>query len=174
MVADIEADFETWYEKEHPRLVATLILVLGDVDLARESVDEACARVLARWPRVARMDSPGGYAYRVALNDARRRARRAGLEARLLARHPVESVVPPPADGAWDLVRNLAPRQRTAVVLRYVADLTEADIARAMGVSRGTVSSTLIDARRRIARQLESDRKPETESRNASKEPRHG
>jgi RNA polymerase sigma-70 factor (ECF subfamily) len=172
MVTDIGADFETWYEREHPRLVATLILVLGDVDRARESVDEACARVLARWPRVGRMESPGGYAYRIALNDARRRARRARLEERLLARHPVESVVPPTAGDAWELVRNLAPRQRTAVVLRYVADLTEADIARAMGVSRGTVSSTLIDARRLIARELESDREPESPP--EIKEHRHG
>jgi RNA polymerase sigma factor (sigma-70 family) len=162
MVADIAADFEAWYETEHPRLIATLLLVLGDVELARESVDEACARVLARWARVGRMESPGGYAYRIALNDARRRQRRAGLERRLLDRLPTEPVVPAPAGEAWDLVRDLAPRQRTAIVLRYVADLTEADIVRGMGVSRGTVSSTLIDARRLIARTLESERAPET------------
>ena len=40
----------------------------------------------------------------------------------------------------------LPTRQRTAVVLRFVADLTESQIAQAMGVSRSTVSSTLSDA----------------------------
>jgi DNA-directed RNA polymerase specialized sigma24 family protein len=155
VVSDDGGDFEQWYAGEHPRLVASLLLVLGDVELAREAVDEACLRALVRWARVSRMDSPGGYVYRIALNEAWRRRRRARVEQRILARHGVEPVVPVPAGDAWELVRGLAPRQRTAVVLRYVADLTEADIAVVMGVSRGTVSSTLIDARRLIARQLE-------------------
>ena len=51
-------------------------------------------------------------------------------------------------------MRALPPRQRTAIVLRYVADLTEADIGRAMGIRRSTVSSTLADADRAIAREL--------------------
>ena len=48
-------------------------------------------------------------------------------------------------------------RQRTAVVLRYVADMTESDIAEAMGITRGTVSSTLADARRRMAESVASE-----------------
>jgi RNA polymerase sigma factor (sigma-70 family) len=150
-------DFEGWYVTEHARLVASLLLVTGDLELAREAVDEACLRALIRWPRVARMTSPGGYVYRIALHEAWRRRRRAALERRLLARRRVDSIVPAPAEEAWDLVRKLAPRQRSAIVLRYVADLTEADVARAMGISRGTVSSTLVDARRAIARLLEEE-----------------
>lgn len=160
MMAAAGRDFESWYEREHPRLVASLLLVLGDVDLARDAADEACSRALVRWARVSEMDSPGGYVYRIALRDAWRRRRRAGIERRLWARHRVETIVPEPAGEAWDLVRSLAPRQRTAVVLRYVADLTEADIARVMGVSRGTVSSTLIDARRLLAQQLDAEPEP--------------
>ena len=102
------------------------------------------------------MESPGGYVYRIALHEAWRRRRRARIERGLWARSRVDPIVPAPAGEAWDLVRNLAPRQRTAIVLRYVADLTEAEIARVMGVSRTTVSSTLIDARRLIAEQLET------------------
>ena len=48
-------------------------------------------------------------------------------------------------------MRSLPDRQRMAVVLRYLADLTEPDIATIMGVSRGTVASTLADARRSLA-----------------------
>ena len=47
--------------------------------------------------------------------------------------------------------------QRTAIVLRFVADLPEADIALAMGVRRGTVSSTLALARRRLSELLQDD-----------------
>ena len=162
---DAGGDFEDWYATEHPRLVASLLLVLGDVELAREAVDEACLRALVRWARVSKMESPGGYVYRIALNEAWRRRRRARVEQRLLARHRVDPVVPVTAGDAWELVRGLAPRQRTAVVLRYVADLTETEIALVMGVSRGTVSSTLIDARRLIARQLDA-KQDDVEDRN--------
>ncbi|MCU1467962.1 MAG: sigma-70 family polymerase sigma factor [Actinomycetia bacterium] len=57
---------------------------------------------------------------------------------------------PAPAGEVWDLVRSLTARQQQAVVLRYVADLAEADIARVMGVTRGTVASTLAHARRAL------------------------
>ena len=79
-------DFEAWYLREHPRLIASILLVTGDVDLARDAVDEACVRALARWSRIARMSSPGGYVYRIALHEAWRRKRRNRLEQRLLAR----------------------------------------------------------------------------------------
>ena len=55
----------------------------------------------------------------------------------------------------WDLVRSLPTRQRTAVVLRYVGDLREDDIASVMGVTRGTVAATLANARRALATVLD-------------------
>jgi RNA polymerase sigma-70 factor (ECF subfamily) len=158
-VGDAGEEFEVWYEREHPRLVAALMLATGDADLARDAVDEACLRVLMRWSRVSRMASPGGYAYRIALHEAWRRQRRARVEQRLLRRVAPEPVMPAPAGEAWDLVRDLPPRQRTAIVLRYVADLSEAEIADAMRVTRGTVSSTLVDARRAIAQRLDDEQK---------------
>ena len=48
-------------------------------------------------------------------------------------------------------VQRLPARARTAVVLRYVADLTEAEVAEAMGVAPATVAATLSNARRRLA-----------------------
>lgn len=52
-----------------------------------------------------------------------------------------------PAGETWELVAALPERQRIAVVLRYVGDLDEREISDAMGVTRGTVSSTLSAAR---------------------------
>jgi RNA polymerase sigma factor (sigma-70 family) len=57
---------------------------------------------------------------------------------------------PLPHPELWAAVRALPDRQRTAIVLRYLGDLPEADIAAAMGIARGTVSSTLADARRNL------------------------
>jgi RNA polymerase sigma-70 factor (ECF subfamily) len=145
------ADFETWYRRAHPRLLWSLSFVCGDADLAREITDEACVRALDRWERVSVMSSPDGWTYRVALNLLRRRGRRAALERTLLARQPVPPTLPPPAVELWDIVRSLPERQRKAVVLRYVADLPENEIAEVMGIARGTVAATLRDARQRLA-----------------------
>ena len=150
-------DFELWYRHEHARLVASLLLVAGDLHAAQDAADEAFARALAHWDRVGAMDSPTGWVYKVALNVIRRRGRRAAIEQRLLARQPAPTVVPAPAGEAWEAVRGLPPRQRATVVLRYVADLTEAQVAVALGVGRSTISSNLADAKRTLGRLLSDD-----------------
>ena len=65
-----------------------------------------------------------------------------------------------PDDELWAAVAASPERQRTAVVLRYVADLPEAGVAAAMKVRRGTVASTLAAARRSLARTLGPDLDP--------------
>ena len=120
---------------------------------------EAFSRAYERWPRIAAMDSPSGWVYRVALNELRRRMRRRRHESRLLRRerpHPI-----PPVDfdpELWDAVAALPVRQREAIVLRYVGDLTERDVASVLGISEGAASAALVAARRRLAGQL-TDRK---------------
>jgi len=161
-------EFEGWYRREHPRLIGSLAALSGRDDLAAEAADEAFARALARWPRVSKMASPGGWTYRVALNELRRRMRRSSTERQALDRldAPVDVEDRPIDDDVWRAVRALPDRQRTAIVLRYVADLPEVDIAEAMHVSRGTVASNLSDARRSLARYLgdhDADRAEPTE-----------
>ncbi len=143
------ADFETWYRHEHPRLVTLVTAIVGDAEIGREAVDEALARAYERWDRVAAMSSPTGWTYRVGLNAARRRARRRTMEERLLRRWTPRDV-PGPTGEVWMLVADLPVRQRTAVLLRHVGQMTEAEIADVMGVRRGTVSSTLRAAYRRL------------------------
>jgi DNA-directed RNA polymerase specialized sigma24 family protein len=156
------AGFETWYRAEHPRVLAALSVVARDPDLAQEVAAEAFARALQRWDRVGAMDSPGGWTYRVALNVLRRRARRAALERRLLSRVlPATITVPAYAVETWQVVTGLAPRMRTAVALRYLGGLTEAEVAEVMGVAPGTVAATLHAARRQLAPLLAPDTFPE-------------
>ncbi len=150
-------DFEPWYRAQHPQIAAALIVVSGEHDLAYEAVDEAFVRAYARWTRVGRMDRPGGWVYRVALNDLRRRCRRRAIERRLLRRHgrPADDVAPSlPRPDVWAAVRRLPDRQRQAVALRYLLDLPERDIARSMGISRGAVSASLVAARQTLGRLL--------------------
>ena len=143
------ARFEDWYRREHARLVTLVSAAVGDAEIGRDAADEALARAFERWKRVSVMSSPSGWAYRVALNVARRRARRRAMEQRLLGRRRAESV-PGPTGELWALVSVLPVRQRQAVLLRHVGQLTEIEVADVMGVARGTVSTTLRAAYRTL------------------------
>lgn len=150
-------DFKRWYEQEHPRVLSVCAALTGELSDAGEATDEAFARALERWPVVSSMTSPGGWVQVVALNRLRRTLRRRSHEQRLLRMSPgggghAGTAIPDP--DLWAAVASLAPRQRAAVLLRYVHDLPEAAIAEAMGVSRGTVASTLAAARGNLQRML--------------------
>lgn len=153
-------DFADWYAERRGRVLASLVVVCGSVDEAAEATDEAFARALADWDRVRAMGNPAGWVYRVALNHARRRANRRSRESELLRRVDTTPEVDGPAGEAWSLVADLSPRQREVVVLRHVGDLPEADIAEVLGISRGTVASTLHDAHRRLRAALVADDAP--------------
>jgi RNA polymerase sigma-70 factor (ECF subfamily) len=155
--------FEAWYQAEHPRLLGLLTVVAGDADLAQEVTAEAFTRALERWDRVAEMESPGAWTYRVGVNLVRRQLRRAAIEKRLWSQTSGPQRPPAVDPDLWAAVRALPVRQRTAVALRYLCDLPQVEIAGVMGVTVGTVSATLTAARRRLApelRQLEPDLEP--------------
>lgn len=149
--------FDDWYRREYPKVRRALTLATGDPLLGEEAASEAFARALLHWRRVSAMDSPGGWVYATALNQVRRTWRRAALERRSTERLRTEDVPAPavPDTALWRAVADLSPRARTAVALRYVADLTETEVAEAMNVSRGTVATTLSRARQQLARVLE-------------------
>jgi len=140
--------FDDWYCREHPRVLAACAALTGEVDAAGEATDEAFVRALERWDAVATMLSPGGWVQVVALNHLRRALRRRRRERVLAgsARRGLtggEFTVEVPDREVWAVVALLPARQRTAIVLRYVHDLPEAAIAELIGVTRGTVASTI-------------------------------
>lgn len=153
-----ESEFAAWYEREAKGVSGTLALVLADRSLAEEATAEAFARAWAEWHRVRVMASPVGWVYQVGLNHARGGFRRRRLERRAL-RTRQEVVAPPdePNDALWAAVALLAPRARMAIGLRYVADLSETQVAELMGIARGTVAATLHSARRQLADRLAPD-----------------
>jgi RNA polymerase sigma-70 factor (ECF subfamily) len=62
--------FEEFYRAQADRVYRSLAVTLGSPHLAREATDEAMARACASWRRVAELDNPGGWVYRVGLNWA--------------------------------------------------------------------------------------------------------
>ncbi len=136
------------------RLLLTAVLLSGgDWAAGEDLLQGAFERTLRHWPRIA-VGAPEAYVRRALVNAATSRWRR--MKARLRE-------VPLVVDGSWTLdpadpaadqadlltvrdglVRALAalpPRQRAVVVLRYIDDLPEADVAAALGCSVGTVRS---------------------------------
>ena len=98
-----------------------------------DAVDEAFARALERWPRVRTMDSPIGWTFTVARNLLRRAAR-SGRRVTFGRGHREPT---PEIDMAlWDTVRSLPKRERELIALRYVADLTEPEIATTLASPR--------------------------------------
>jgi RNA polymerase sigma factor (sigma-70 family) len=152
------SDFGTWYREQYPQVISLLTVVAGDIDDAADATADAFVRAYERWDRVQKMESPGGWLYTVALNVIRRRTRRHAVEQALLRRadpRPTESPVLAPE--VWEAVRALSPRQRTAIALRYVLDLPEAEVARVMDVTRGAASAALVAARRTLMELLAND-----------------
>jgi RNA polymerase sigma-70 factor (sigma-E family) len=136
-------------------LLRTAYLVVWDLPTAEDLVQECLFRVARRWPRVRTMDYPVAYARRIlfnlALDGARHRSRR-NAELGGYDRSALELAVDVGAARQLGLVESspeltdalaaLPPRQRAALVLRYLDDLSEAETARLLGCSVGTVKST--------------------------------
>ena len=147
----------------YPRLVGSLALQCGDPELAKEVAQEALTRAWQRWARVSRYDSPDAWVFRVAFNLSTSRFRRATRERRAFA----EIATLPPDRGADETdriairaaVSSLPPRQRTALVLRFFADMPVADVAVVMQCAPGTVKSltskALQSLRARLGTQIE-------------------
>ena len=140
--AAVPLGFDAWYGQARSKVATSLALALGDRDLAAEATDEAFVRVLQRWSRISQLEYPTAYVYKVAFNLARRQLQRRAVATRLL---PLVARAAPtePTDELWTVISSLSPQRRVAVVLRHVGQLSEPEIAEAMGVARGTVSRTL-------------------------------
>jgi RNA polymerase sigma-70 factor (ECF subfamily) len=153
-----ETDFTEFYRTTRAGVVDGVSRVVTRRAVAEDAVADAFTKALDRWPRIRTMRSPSGWVYRVAVNAARRQLARESREAERLAAAMVDrSPSPDPQADLWLLVEDLPPRQRTAVVLRHLGGRTEVEIAEAMGVTRGTVSSTLTAAHARLAALLTTD-----------------
>lgn len=153
-------EFDEWYAANWGRLVGAMTLATGSRDVAEDIAGEAFERAFARWSSLTEKGDPTSWLFTVAWNEVRSDWRRGMTHSRLVERLAAapSSTTPPeppiPNHELWTAIAELPDRARQAMGLRYVADLTEAQVAEVMGVTRGTVASTLSDARRRLATKL--------------------
>lgn len=129
----------------YPRLVAALTHYCGDVHLGEELAQEALVVACRRWPTVSRLDEPVAWAYRVGVNRANSWFRRVGAERRARDRATGADLgVHHDPDGADRVavrkaLKDLSPKQREAVILRYFLGLSAEETARLTGSSSGAV-----------------------------------
>lgn len=137
-------DFEAFCVGQNPRLIRMLTLFCGDAELARDLTQETLARTWVHWRKVRTMDRPDLWAKRVALNLATSQFRRRRTERIVLGRFSTGAMLEHLDEGGDRLairaaLMRLSERQRTAVLLRYLEDLSVEQTAELMSCSAGTV-----------------------------------
>ena len=143
-----EPDFTAFFEATWPRLFRTALAIAGDRGSAEDALQTAFAKAYASWSRVSSANHPEAYVRRMVVNEiigSRRhgwwRRERPYEYGRAAAAAPSAEDGRRGPGGLWAAVQQLPLRQRAVVVLRYYEDLSEAQIAEALGCSRGTVKS---------------------------------
>jgi RNA polymerase sigma-70 factor (sigma-E family) len=147
---DGDLDFAEFVREVSPRLLRTAYLLSGSQDSAEDLVQEALERVCRRWHRIARTQAPEAYTRQIVVNLANDRWRhivrfREGDHAQVFDR-------PDPRDEYTDLdvrdqlgtlLMELPMKMRTVIVLRYLHDMDNAQIADLMNITPNTVRSQL-------------------------------
>lgn len=155
-----ESHLESIFRSDFSSLVRSLAPAAGSPAQAADAVQEAFVQAHLHWRRVSRYDDPVGWIRRVAVNrvlNQRRSGRRQEAALARLVPAPAAQYVQAPALADATLAAALAAlplRQRTAVSLRFLGDLSVAEVARAMDISEGAVKSHVHRARERLALHL--------------------
>ncbi|MFG3341942.1 RNA polymerase sigma factor [Glycomyces sp. NPDC048151] len=153
------ADFNGFYAANVAQITAQIRAYVGDLSEAEDLVAEAFCRALARWGSISAYDNPATWVRRVAWNLATSRLRRAAVLRRFLRRQR-PAAFEGPGPERLDLERALSQlneRHRKAVILRYMAGMTTAEIAEQEGVAETTVRSWLTRGKAALAERLRID-----------------
>lgn len=136
------------YATHYRQLVRISAFLLGDAHQAEEVVQDAYVAMHGAWRRLDDEDKALAYLRQVVVNRSRSALRRRTVAAKYIPEplshapsaehHALASVH---REEMLTALHTLPRRQRETLVLRYYGDLTEAQIAQAMGISQGAVKS---------------------------------
>jgi RNA polymerase sigma-70 factor (sigma-E family) len=136
----IEGDFEAFFARHKRDMTRLGYLLTGSGSQAEEAVQDAFVQVYRRWRQI---DDPAAYMRRVVVNRCSSWHRHRAVVRRTLSRVATDDSYLDSPDELADALGQLSTRRRAVVVLRYYERLELAEIARELGVSVGTVKSTL-------------------------------
>ena len=160
----VSRTIETLYRLESGRVLATLVRLLGDLDVAEEAMHEALAVALESWPQTGIPDKPRPWLISTArfkaIDAMRRRARLDGAQRDLVAHYEARvNDAPPDEDEIEDdrlrLIFTcchpaLPPEGQVALTLREICGLTTEEIARAFLVTPATLAQRIVRAKAKI------------------------
>lgn len=161
-MTEVETAVATAFREEWGQVVATLIRITGDWDLAEECAQDAFARALARWPHDGIPNRPGAWLTTTARRRATDLLRREAVGAAKLREVAAMTPEPEPEyDDSGvpdDRLRlmftcchpSLAMEAQVPLTLRTLAGLTTAEIAKAFLVAEPTMAKRLTRAKRKI------------------------
>ncbi|MCX6522172.1 MAG: sigma-70 family RNA polymerase sigma factor [Actinobacteria bacterium] len=132
----VSSAFREFYLREHDAQVRRAAIIVRSPEQANDLVHDAMAEMYARWTEIR---EPGAYLNRAVLNRCRDAARRAGTHGRFVARFVDRPDAAAPQEPLGDLFDGLPFQQRAALVLKYYADLSTAEIAEALQCPQGSV-----------------------------------
>jgi len=162
-MAGIDERFTAYVRDRGEHHLRVAVLLTGDWHAAQDLVQESMVKLYRAWPKLRLDGDPDAYLRRIMVNT-----HRSWWRARWRRETPAgelpDTVIADFADGQAfaALVRQalqaLPQRQRAAVVLRYCADLPEAEVADLLGCSVGTVKTHTHRGLRALRENLEEDR----------------
>ena len=140
--AERPLDFSVFFAEHHPGLFKALYFVTGSRADAAELAQDAFLTLWERWDQIEGIADPRGYLFRVALNGFRMRARAARRATRRLvplttSRDPFDEVNL--REDVRQMLLDLTPRQRAALVLLDLYGYGSEEAARIMGIRPSTV-----------------------------------
>jgi RNA polymerase sigma-70 factor (ECF subfamily) len=151
------AAWDALFARHWPMAYRAAYLVVHDAAAAEDVAQEAFLAALRSLDRFDARRPLGPWLHRIVVNraidHARRRTRLA--EVPEPPEHEAPLAAGSPGDDVVAALRALAPEQRAVVVLRYLLELTPGEIARTLGLPRGTVNSRLRRALDRLGDVLE-------------------
>ena len=153
------ATFEELFLAERTRLFGALCILTGDRAEAEDLAQDAFVRVWSAWDRVGAMDDPTGYLYRTAMNGARSRYRRSvlGLKRLRPRDHRDELMVVEERDLLIRRLGRLTHKQRAAIVLLDLLELSSDEAGTALGMQPGAVRTQASRGRAELRRQAGED-----------------
>jgi RNA polymerase sigma-70 factor (sigma-E family) len=147
MSAQTDAEFREFVAgRSHALLRTSYLLVGGDWALAEDLLQAALLKTYLNWARIRDKEAVEAYVRATLATTATSWWRRRWHGERATAELPETSGPDHAAgiddrDALWRMVRRLPPRQRAVLVLRFYEDYSEAETARTLGLSPGTVKS---------------------------------
>ena len=137
-----EAAFRDFVTARSPALLRTAYLLTGDFGLAEDAVQAMFGRVYQSWPKIQHREAADSYCRRALIREVGSWRRRRRIQHVLTDQVPDRGAIDEQYDGS-DVLRaallSLPQKQRAVVVLRYYADLSEAEVADLLDISPGSV-----------------------------------